>query len=782
MGRCIACLRGYLDPVDRSKVSTGLWSCRRCATLQKYPLPPKLESLPPLAARLPHTDWYVESRTLGKYGLPSQGRLLQLGCGLGELLLMAKRANWDIFGTETTPAGQALEGRRELSGLDRNDVLGSQFPNSSFQLILAAQILEYSSDPRRVLSTLAQKLAPGGLLVIETHNAKSMKALPTDGPVVYLSSKALVDLCTELELETVEQGTFGAPSLPKRISLGRPLEWFRGVHQQLKAIDAGKKMELDPAPKAVSAPEKASAMQKLLERYVVSKGRGETLRVVVRRPLESPLACPVCGHRLGQKLSTESFCAACGLGRQPEAALKKADATFLDELKRPALRALREISWNFWLTRIEKVSGMGRLLDLGCADGALMGVAHNRGWEVWGVEPNADLAAMAHESIRYRILTDPGWSDRFMANSCEAAIAWDMVDAVDQPVEPMINLQRALDRNGRLLLRVANGLYHPSKASWIYRTLAKKGFAPGLFRRWIFTPAQLKQLLIQTGFEDIRIWSGPPFSDSREPLKGELFCRVLSILSFGQIKAGASLVVLARKPARSARGAVRRCRVLHLLPSIDESPLAESAMLSALSLPYNRFSVEILSSRGLRPHPLIEKIARQKGVRLRTVEGVQLLGGWMARLSAILAVRSELMRNPYDVLHTHGREAGLVGRLAALLAGASHARLVHSPDGVEEGGGFARWIDRWLAGYTDVLLGQTPNEINDQVSRGVGRFHQWVALPVISREGGEGQVSELRKALNLPREFVDDFLQYRTETMTPVLEKIYDVEKETKSS
>lgn len=702
------------------------------------------------------------------------GRLLHLGCGSGELLLQAQKSGWEVYGTETTTAIQALEGRREISGVDPEDVLGSRFPENHFSLVIASEALEYAPDPRRFLAAASRKLMPGGLLLIETVNAKASRATGTEGPAVAMDVTALTGLCVDLQLEILEGVSYGMPAQSQGTRLFAPIDWILGLHRQIKALDKKESPRAAPTTGTPMFSRWADQWVALKQKWRVRRGVGERIRLLARRPLEEPRGCPVCGHRIIPSLVSIVTCDGCGLGRQSEEAAKKAQSRFLEEVRRPALRSLKDQSWNLWLEYLERHGWMGRLFDLGCAEGSLLSLAQRRGWDVWGAELDSDVAALAPETIRYRILTDPAWSNNFMASSCEAAVAWDLLDSIEEPTAALAPLYRSLDGRGMLLIRVPNGLYEAGRATWVYKKCRALGLAPALYRRWIFTPKQLKRLLQEAGFEKVRIFSGPPYAEGVEPQKWGWLCRLLSLISFGHLCLGSSLVALARKPRSKDRAAQRRTRVLHLIPVIDESPLAENAILSALSVPYNRFAVEILTGRGSRAHPLMDKLIRQKGLRLRPLEALNLGKGIFSAIQAAMQLVPDLRKGHFDVLHTHGRLAGLIGRIAAMRLSEGKPRLVHSPDGLEGGSFIALALDRWLAKRTDSLVGQTAQEVNDQVGRGVGRFHQWVSLPRTPDSGLEGQGSELRKALNQSKNFVDDFLQYRTEALAPLLEKLYE--------
>jgi glycosyltransferase involved in cell wall biosynthesis len=93
-----------------------------------------------------------------------------------------------------------------------------------------------------------------------------------------------------------------------------------------------------------------------------------------------------------------------------------------------------------------------------------------------------------------------------------------------------------------------------------------------------------------------------------------------------------------------------------------------------------------------------------------------------------------LLRRGYDVVHTHTSKAGVVGRIAARLAGVPV--VVHTPHGHVYRGyggpwksrGFV-WAERLLARWTDALVALTDGERGEHLRERVGRPECWHVVP-----------------------------------------------------
>jgi SAM-dependent methyltransferase len=106
---------------------------------------------------------------LGRY-VPAEGRLLDLGCGTGELARAAAAA-----GLQVTAADISAEMLRQAAGKDPSNTVDwvlldpgwrtLPFEIDTFDVVLAASVLEYVDDPSRVLGECARLLRPCGAVL-----------------------------------------------------------------------------------------------------------------------------------------------------------------------------------------------------------------------------------------------------------------------------------------------------------------------------------------------------------------------------------------------------------------------------------------------------------------------------------------------------------------------------------------------------------------------------------------------------------------------------------------
>lgn len=127
----------------------------------------------PFAARLPlikeqlrFDRAYLEPRS-------NAPRLLDVGCGCGELGARLARLGWDATGTDPDPhaveQAQSMGRPVTLAGVDSLATM-----TETFDAITLFHVLEHIYEPTKVLHDIADRLNPGGQLVIVTPNASSL--------------------------------------------------------------------------------------------------------------------------------------------------------------------------------------------------------------------------------------------------------------------------------------------------------------------------------------------------------------------------------------------------------------------------------------------------------------------------------------------------------------------------------------------------------------------------------------------------------------------------------
>jgi SAM-dependent methyltransferase len=105
-------------------------------------------------------------------GVPSSGKVVDVGCGTGATLnSFSKRGGWRLYGLEIDTKNLA-----SLRGIDGFEELYTCAPTDlpgEFDLVTMVHSLEHFPDPLATLRDLLGKIAPGGRLFVEVPNAEA---------------------------------------------------------------------------------------------------------------------------------------------------------------------------------------------------------------------------------------------------------------------------------------------------------------------------------------------------------------------------------------------------------------------------------------------------------------------------------------------------------------------------------------------------------------------------------------------------------------------------------
>jgi SAM-dependent methyltransferase len=109
---------------------------------------------------------------------PACRRVLEVGCGCGELGRLLRSHGHHVTGIELVPE-MAEQARRWLDRVLTADVEtdGFPFPPNSFDAIIFADVLEHLIDPWRVLREAADVLTKSGVVVASIPNVQNIDVL-----------------------------------------------------------------------------------------------------------------------------------------------------------------------------------------------------------------------------------------------------------------------------------------------------------------------------------------------------------------------------------------------------------------------------------------------------------------------------------------------------------------------------------------------------------------------------------------------------------------------------
>lgn len=190
---------------------------------------------------------------------PKRGRLLDLGCGVGNFMAAAQSAGFEVFGAELNR--HAVQFAMQHYGL-RNVFVGkpeellAERPNEKFDVVTFFEVLEHQDSPARFLATAKEFLAGGGCIALSVPNRNRwQKGVETlDYPPNHLtrwSPHALANFLTGngFEILSMREEPLGARRAAQVMSMGLRTGFMKHVAggQPLMMADL---LELGPSEMA----------------------------------------------------------------------------------------------------------------------------------------------------------------------------------------------------------------------------------------------------------------------------------------------------------------------------------------------------------------------------------------------------------------------------------------------------------------------------------------------------------------------------------------------------
>lgn len=239
-------------------------------------------------------------------------------------------------------------------------------------------------------------------------------------------------------------------------------------------------------------------------------------------PASEVLKCPVCGGEkikflfgLDKRIAKDRFsiaiCGECGIAWTNPLPDKGELAAFYPSSYHGSVGEERFISSVEFLVRlsrgkrakeIEKLASAtrGKILDIGCGRGWMLGYLKERGWETYGTELSSDSSYFAREHLKLNVLTKNIEDCSFPSQYFDAVTLWHTLEHLPQsPLSILKEISRIMKVGGLLIIEVPNfgglqaGLF---KNKWFHLDSPR--------HLYHFDIATLKGCLEKTGFRVIK--------------------------------------------------------------------------------------------------------------------------------------------------------------------------------------------------------------------------------------------------------------------------------------
>jgi len=181
--KCNLCGADKFGFVEKDQLPFKVLKCENCSLVFVYPHPDYIE-LKEHYDRNYYSEWLNEQRRkrirmwgdrlkkLKKYR--SGGKLLDVGCGEGTFLKLARKGGWEISGTEMS--SYASEYVSDTMGVDVfcGQLPDAGYPDNYFDVVTMWHVLEHVTDPNNYLNEIYRILKSDGLLVMAVPNINNL--------------------------------------------------------------------------------------------------------------------------------------------------------------------------------------------------------------------------------------------------------------------------------------------------------------------------------------------------------------------------------------------------------------------------------------------------------------------------------------------------------------------------------------------------------------------------------------------------------------------------------
>lgn len=131
-----------------------------------------------------HSHYENGLKIINKYY--KTGKLLDVGCGVGYFVDMAKKRGYDISGIDFSSVAKNVAKREFGLSITVGELCNSKFRKDSFDIITLWNVLEHFYDPLKEIELIYELLKNNGILLIETPNFLLRSMLMRFKPTKYL--------------------------------------------------------------------------------------------------------------------------------------------------------------------------------------------------------------------------------------------------------------------------------------------------------------------------------------------------------------------------------------------------------------------------------------------------------------------------------------------------------------------------------------------------------------------------------------------------------------------
>lgn len=210
------------------------------------------------------------------------------------------------------------------------------------------------------------------------------------------------------------------------------------------------------------------------------------------------------------------------------------------------------------------------------------------------------------------------------------------------------------------------------------------------------------------------------------------------------------------------RDRARRRSVAHIITRLDRGGSPQNTLLTVLGLDPSLYRATLITGLTTAPTPMMNRLLDRRDIDLIFVPSLIRPLSPVSDLRALWALYRICRRGEFDMVHTHGSKAGIIGRWAAWLAGCR--LLVHTCHGSVFSGYAGRlfsrlfvYAERLTARITQQIITLTPEGAEEFLAFDIAPEEKFASIPSgveVERFSppAEHDKALARQKMGLPRE------------------------------
>ncbi len=103
----------------------------------------------------------------------STNKILDVGCGVGYFLDVAKERGWEVYGTEFTDESMKINSAKGFK-MHQGKLNANNYESNSFDIVTSFEVIEHIHNPREEITQVKTILRSGGLFYCTTPNFNSL--------------------------------------------------------------------------------------------------------------------------------------------------------------------------------------------------------------------------------------------------------------------------------------------------------------------------------------------------------------------------------------------------------------------------------------------------------------------------------------------------------------------------------------------------------------------------------------------------------------------------------